>query len=100
MTEHGRERNSTTIDIAPPELADVVETEQETTTFIRDVVAEADAYGVVVNLSGGIDSTVAATLATEAAGCEKVYGFISPRKLNQMANIDDASGRTDSKLFD
>lgn len=90
MTERVRERDRDKADVAPPELADVTETEREITAFIREVVSDAAADGVVVNLSGGIDSTVAATLATEALGCESVYGLILPSEANRTANIDDA----------
>jgi len=47
-------------------------------SFLRESVASADAAGVVVNLSGGLDSTVTAALAVEALGPERVYGLVQP----------------------
>lgn len=89
MSERIRE-NERDVARAPPKLNDPTETQREITAFIREVVSDAGADGVVVNLSGGIDSTVAATLATEALGCENVYGLILPSGANTKANIDDA----------
>lgn len=59
-------------------------------TFIRCVVNDADADGVVVGLSGGIDSTTAATLAVDALGRERVYGIVLPAAPSSPANIRDA----------
>lgn len=47
--------------------------------LVRETVASADADGAVVNLSGGLDSTVTAAIAVEALGSESVYGLILPR---------------------
>lgn len=46
--------------------------------FIQNKVSEANANGLVVGLSGGIDSTLAAHLACEAVGKENVFGIIMP----------------------
>ncbi|QUO49149.1 MULTISPECIES: NAD(+) synthase [Halorubrum] len=47
-------------------------------SFVADRVAAAGADGVVVNMSGGLDSTVTAALAVEALGADRVYGLILP----------------------
>ena len=41
-------------------------------------MSTAGATGVVVNMSGGLDSTVTAALAVEALGPERVYGLTLP----------------------
>lgn len=41
-------------------------------------MSESKTNGVIVGLSGGIDSTVAAYLACEALGKDKVFGIIMP----------------------
>ena len=41
-------------------------------------MAEAKSSGIVVGLSGGIDSTLAAYLACEALGSDKVFGIVMP----------------------
>ncbi len=46
--------------------------------FIQTRVGEADADGVVIGLSGGIDSATTLSLAVSALGNEKVTGLILP----------------------
>ncbi len=46
--------------------------------WIREYVANADAEGVVVGLSGGIDSAVISTLCVNAIGKEHVVGLGLP----------------------
>ncbi len=53
-------------------------TKNDIVNFIQAKVAEANTNGVIVGLSGGIDSTLAAYLACEALGKDKVFGIIMP----------------------
>jgi NAD+ synthase len=48
--------------------------------FIRSKVKEADSTGVVIGLSGGIDSAVTSNLAVEALGSENVLGIHLPEE--------------------
>ena len=57
---------------------DTIKTKEEIIKFIKDKVSEANANGLVVGLSGGIDSTLTAYLATEAVGKQNVFGIIMP----------------------
>lgn len=57
---------------------DVEKTKKDIINFIKEKMSEANAEGIVVGLSGGIDSTVSAYLATEAVGKDKVFGVIMP----------------------
>jgi NAD+ synthase len=50
---------------------------EKISSWIRQAVAQAKAEGVVVGLSGGIDSSVVACLAKKALG-ERVLGVIMP----------------------
>jgi NAD+ synthase len=62
-------------------------------------VSRAQAHGVVLGLSGGIDSSVAASLATKALGNQRVIGLILPdKKISEQKDIDDAIDL--SKLLD
>jgi NAD+ synthase len=65
------------------------------TAFVDDYVDEAGADGVVVNLSGGLDSTVTATLAVEALGPESVFGLILPGSKIAGASAQDAEAVAD-----
>ncbi|GIV16873.1 MAG: NH(3)-dependent NAD(+) synthetase [Armatimonadota bacterium] len=48
--------------------------------FIRQAVEDFRREGVVVGLSGGMDSAVVAALATRALGAERVLGLILPER--------------------
>ncbi|QSX01063.1 NAD+ synthase [Haloterrigena alkaliphila] len=60
------------------------------TAFIRDQVDAAGTGGAVLGLSGGIDSTLVASLATEALGPENVYGLVLPARVSSEGNMSDA----------
>ena len=53
-------------------------TRNDIVEFIASKVSESKTGGLVVGLSGGIDSTLAAYLACEAVGRENVFGIIMP----------------------
>jgi NAD+ synthase len=46
--------------------------------FIKTEVSKSRSKGVVIGMSGGVDSSVAACLAVNALGAEKVFGLIIP----------------------
>lgn len=60
------------------------------TDFIRDIVDDASADGGVIGLSGGIDSTLVASLATESLGEESVHGLVLPSEVNPDDSMSDA----------
>ncbi|MFP8954685.1 NAD+ synthase [Natrialbaceae archaeon A-arb3/5] len=60
------------------------------TEFIREQVDAAGVNGVVLGLSGGIDSTLTATLAVEALGAERVHGLVLPALVSSDENMSDA----------
>ena len=55
--------------------------------FIQTRVNEAGAKGVVIGLSGGIDSATTLALAVSALGNEKVYGLILPSHDSESITI-------------
>lgn len=63
---------------------------EEIVSFIREKVKEANANGVVVGLSGGVDSSTVAFLSVKALGPEKVLGLIMPTDITPKEDIDDA----------
>lgn len=75
---------------APPSVTAPDRRIDELTDFVSARVERADVKGVVVNLSGGIDSTVTATLAAEALGSDAVYGLILPTAATRSESVDDA----------
>lgn len=53
-------------------------TKEDILDFIQAKVSESHTDGIVVGLSGGIDSTLVAYLACEALGKDKVFGIVMP----------------------
>jgi len=60
------------------------------TDFIRDAVATTGTEGVVVGLSGGVDSALAAALATRALGPSRVHAFVLPYRTSNPESASDA----------
>jgi NAD+ synthase len=58
--------------------------------FIQDILNSAGHDRLVVGLSGGIDSAVAAGLAVRALGADKVLGIMMPYATSSEASIVDA----------
>lgn len=58
--------------------------------FVADAVAGAGATGVVVGLSGGVDSALAAALAARALGGERVHAFYLPYRSSSEQSRTDA----------
>ncbi len=60
------------------------------TDFIRDAVATSATEGVVVGLSGGVDSALAAALAARALGPARVQAFVLPYRASNPESARDA----------
>jgi len=58
--------------------------------FIADAVATTEASGVVVGLSGGVDSALAATLAVSALGADRVHAAFLPYGASSQVTRTDA----------
>ncbi len=59
-------------------------------SFIRDAVETSGTQGVVVGLSGGIDSALSAALAVRALGAERVHAFVLPYRTSRPESEQDA----------
>jgi NAD+ synthase (glutamine-hydrolysing) len=58
---------------------------------LRDYVEKNRFPSVVLGVSGGIDSSVVAALATDALGPERVYGISMPSRYSSEHSVDDAA---------
>lgn len=69
---------------------DFEKTLDQTLQFIREVVQNANASGVVIGLSGGVDSTLTAALCTRALGKRRVLGIMMPTSFTPERDNADA----------
>ncbi|MEM2873004.1 MAG: NAD+ synthase [Nitrososphaerales archaeon] len=70
---------------------DCQKAEHEILEFIKKMVREANAKGVIVGLSGGIDSSVVAALCVKALGSNRVLGLLMPdRGITPASDVKDA----------
>ena len=75
---------------------DLSETEKRICRFIKEYVENAGAKGIVLGLSGGIDSATIAALSSLAIGGENVLALMLPEKENfNQKDIDDAQSVAD-----
>ncbi len=58
--------------------------------FIRDALQSTGARGMVLGLSGGVDSALAAALAVRALGPERVHAFLLPYRTSSPDSESDA----------
>ena len=65
---------------------------QATVMGLRDYVRKNRFPGVVLGLSGGIDSALAAAIAVDALGPEKVHCVMMPSPYTSQESLDDAAG--------
>jgi NAD+ synthase len=70
---------------------DFSEAEKRISRFIKEYVENAGAKGIVLGLSGGIDSGTTAALSSLAIGGDNVIGLMLPEEENfSQKDIDDA----------
>jgi NAD+ synthase len=58
---------------------------------LRDYVDKNGFKGVVLGLSGGVDSALCATMAVDALGAERVRAVMLPFKFTSQVSLDDAA---------
>jgi NAD+ synthase len=69
---------------------DFLSAEKKIEAFISRSAKKAGAGGVVLGLSGGIDSSVVAALAARALGPENVLGIMMPSSVNSPQDLEDS----------
>jgi NAD+ synthase len=57
---------------------------------LRDYVTRNGFPGVILGLSGGIDSALSAAIAVDALGADKVWGVMLPSKYTSEESLEDA----------
>jgi NAD+ synthase (glutamine-hydrolysing) len=56
----------------------------------RDYVTKNNFTDVVIGLSGGVDSSLVATIAVDALGAEHVHGVLMPSRYSSSGSVSDA----------
>jgi NAD+ synthase len=59
---------------------------------LADYVGRNGFPGVILGLSGGIDSALSASVAVDALGADKVWGVMLPSKYTSEESLEDARG--------
>ncbi len=95
LTHWRRDENSWACDAAPPMPAaadDGDETVYQALVMgLRDYVAKNGFPGVLIGLSGGLDSALTAAVAVDALGAERVRCVMMPSPYTSRASLDDAA---------
>lgn len=76
------------VDVLTVPSIDFAEAVEEICRFIRSVVDGAK--GVVLGLSGGVDSSLTATLCVKALGSSRVMALLMPLSFTPKSDIEDA----------
>ena len=63
---------------------------QALSEFISDAVETSSTTGVVIGLSGGVDSALATALAVAGLGPDRVYAFMLPYRTSNPDSLADA----------
>jgi NAD+ synthase len=77
-------------------MVDFLSVEKRIGNFISEKLKEAGAKGVVLGLSGGVDSAVVAALSARALDKDCVLALIMPSPTNSPHDVEDAKSLADS----
>lgn len=78
---------------APLNLSPESQMYQALVVGLRDYVMRARAGGVIVGLSGGIDSALTLCIAVDALGADKVYAVMMPYIHTSQMSLEDAQAQ-------
>lgn len=78
---------------APLALSPIAETYQALVVGLRDYVNLSGFNGVLVGLSGGIDSALTLCIAVDALGADKVYAVMMPYEYTSQISLQDAQAQ-------
>ncbi len=65
------------------------------TMAVRDYVTRNSFKGVVIGLSGGVDSALTAAIAVDALGADAVHCVMMPSRYTSETSLEDAAGCAD-----
>jgi NAD+ synthase len=76
--------------VAPSPTTDSTNETKRIAEFVAENIRSSGAKGVIVGLSGGVDSAVAGALCIKSLGKEKVFALLMPSKNTPSSDLDDA----------
>ena len=76
--------------VVEPELSDEASVYGALVVGVRDYVNKHGFPGVVMGLSGGIDSALTLAIAVDALGVERVHAVMMPSRYTSAMSLDDA----------
>ncbi len=80
-----------TPDAVAPELSDAASVYRALVLGVRDYVGKHGFPGVVMGLSGGVDSALTLAIAVDALGAERVNAVIMPSRYTAPMSVEDAA---------
>jgi NAD+ synthase (glutamine-hydrolysing) len=78
-----------------PGLGDAESVYRALVLGVRDYVGKHGFPGVVMGLSGGIDSALTLAIAVDALGKEKIHAVMMPSPYTSQMSLDDARGQAE-----
>lgn len=84
----------------PDWALDIAAATERCASFITGTLAQTGLDGLVLGLSGGIDSAVSAGLAVKAVGVERLHAIRMPYKTSSQNSLDDAQAVADTLGLD
>jgi NAD+ synthase (glutamine-hydrolysing) len=79
-----------------PELSEEASVYNALVLGVRDYVTKHRFPGVVLGLSGGIDSALTLAIAVDALGADRVHAVMMPSRYTSQMSLDDAAGEARS----
>jgi NAD+ synthase (glutamine-hydrolysing) len=76
-----------------PELGDAESVYRALVLGVRDYVGKHGFPGVVMGLSGGIDSALTLAIAVDALGKDKIHAVMMPSPYTSQMSLEDAQGQ-------
>lgn len=89
----GTQRQFVQQDTLAPTLSRIAETYQALVVGVRDYVNRSGFPGVVLGLSGGIDSALSLAIAVDALGPERVNAVMMPFSYTAQISLEDAAAQ-------
>lgn len=69
---------------------DTQKTVESISSFIKDKLDESNSKGIVIGLSGGVDSSLVAYICAKSVGANKILGLVLPSKTTSSEDVKDA----------